>query len=183
MPSQPSMPTFPSMLMQPSMPAQPSVPTPLGMLNTSSTPDAPQPPVIVSSTNAAAAQSPESNGSQEPIGTKGDDVKPAQPRVMFTTDFGSDIPFQGGHYLKISGIDANDAKAFEVFKKNVSRTLLTVHDPSATLLTYLSDPVQDPWRQAFHDWHHEDSPHCLRRHARRREGKDPYRVWPKRLDR
>lgn len=110
-------------------------PVPIRILNRDSTAD--EQPTIVTSPTPAVTTSNKTNGkgnaatAQQPIGTRNGNITPPRPRVYFTTDVGPDVPFQGGHYIKIENIS----------KKELENTLNTLSD-DVSLSSQLSDPNQ-----------------------------------------
>ncbi|TKA78594.1 hypothetical protein B0A55_03878 [Friedmanniomyces simplex] len=97
-------------------------PCPIRILNKNSTADTPEPakpvtakdqPIIVTSPDPKHANS-MGNGkpaAQQPIGTRSASHTPSLPTVYFTTDVGP-MTFQGGHYLKIDGLNKSDLKGW-----------------------------------------------------------------------
>ncbi|KAK4548448.1 hypothetical protein LTR36_009358 [Oleoguttula mirabilis] len=85
-------------------------PTPIRILNRDSTPD--EQPTIVTSSMSPATKSDEAKGktatAQQPIGTRSGNMTPPRPRVFFTTDVGPEVPFLGGHYIKIENISRGE---------------------------------------------------------------------------
>ena len=72
-------------------------PSQLSILNRYSDVDG---PVIVESAAEANGKTP-----QQPIGTRTSSYSPPK-KVFFTTDMGPDVPFLGGHYMKVDRVSA-----------------------------------------------------------------------------
>ncbi|KAI7220140.1 hypothetical protein KC333_g2506 [Hortaea werneckii] len=89
-----------------------TAPTPIKILNRDSTAD--DHPVIVTSpmpTTNGSVDGGSNNGqkaAQQPIGTRNGKVSPSRPLIFFTTDIGENVPFQGGHYVKVDNITKTD---------------------------------------------------------------------------
>ncbi|KAI6974374.1 hypothetical protein KC329_g11943, partial [Hortaea werneckii] len=89
-----------------------SAPTPIKILNRDSTAD--DHPVIVTSPMPATNGSVDGGSNnaqkaaQQPIGTRNGKVSPSRPLIFFTTDIGENVPFQGGHYVKVDNISKSD---------------------------------------------------------------------------
>lgn len=102
-----------------------TAPTPIKILNRDSTAD--DYPVIVTSPMPATNGSVDggsNNGqkaAQQPIGTRNGKVSPSRPLIFFTTDIGENVPFQGGHYVKVDNITKADLDiTFRYLNEDVS---------------------------------------------------------------
>lgn len=94
-------------------------PTPINLLNRDSTADD-QPTIVTSPTPNDGKASPEKSmaSTQEPIGTRSGSFSPTRQDIFFTTDVG--VPFQGCHYVKVSGVSKKHLESFGQLMKDVS---------------------------------------------------------------
>ena len=102
-----------------------TAPTPIKILNRDSTAD--DHPVIVTSpmpaTNGGVdgGSNNAQKAAQQPIGTRNGKVSPSRPLIFFTTDIGENVPFQGGHYVKVDNISKADLDVtFRYLNEDVS---------------------------------------------------------------
>jgi hypothetical protein len=95
---------------------------PMEFLNRDSTADEDPPhPLIVSSSSKTSVGDHANGGHLKPIGTRSDSASPE--RVTFTTDVGPH--FKGGHYIKVSNIEAGEAQRLTELLEEASTTQLS----------------------------------------------------------
>ena len=118
-------------------------PAPIAFLNHDSTAD--EQPLIVSSNlaNYVKPDKGKAKAAQEPIGTRGANFSPSR-HTFFSTDMGPDVPFQGGHYVKIEGVAKYDIEStYKTLVDQVSQFSLSLSN-LVPMLTGLRSLIGHP---------------------------------------